>query len=126
MSPYAYMIISDPDSALLEQQCRRVAEIWRDFKSHFPGLEWTDGIDKPPSIMALQEQVLSAQKDLETQSEHGWRRVKNNLSRFLESLEGHKALFSVIPEGNMYTSLLVGVISSVVKVGTLPDSLVNK
>ncbi|XXH05540.1 Vacuolar protein sorting-associated protein atg6 [Hypoxylon texense] len=106
---------SDPDSALLEQQCRKVAEIWRDFKSHFPGLEWTDSIDRPPSIMALQEQVVSAQKDLETRSEHGWRRVKNNFSRFLESLEGHKALFSVIPEGNMYTSLLVGVVSSVVK-----------
>ncbi|KAI0178876.1 hypothetical protein GGR52DRAFT_278194 [Hypoxylon sp. FL1284] len=106
---------SDPDSMLLEQQGRRVANIWRDFKSHFPGLEWVDGVDKPPTIVALQEQVISAHKDLETRSERGWRRVKSNLSRFLESLEGHKALFSVIPDGTLYTSLLVGVISSVVK-----------
>ncbi|KAI2622557.1 hypothetical protein GGR54DRAFT_599023 [Hypoxylon sp. NC1633] len=105
---------SDSESAILEQQCRKVAETWRTFKSHFPG-QWADGIDKPPSIMTLKSEVDSAQKKLEKRSEHGWRRVKKNLLSFMDTLDGHKALFSIIPSGSIYTSLLVGVVSSVVK-----------
>ncbi|KAI0006516.1 hypothetical protein F4779DRAFT_620531 [Xylariaceae sp. FL0662B] len=99
----------------LEKQCREVAETWRKFKLHCHNIKFLDGVDKPPSIYTLQKEVLTAHNKWEARKEEGFGKAKDNAMTFLEMLDGHKALFSVIPSNDKYISLFTGVVSSVVK-----------
>jgi hypothetical protein len=111
-----YLTRSDSESAILETQCYEVAQTWKDFKSHFPNLNMLEGITHLPTISTLQEEVAAAQTKWAAKKEKGFGKAKDNVMSFLETLEGHKALFEIFPSGDKYTSLFTGVISSVVKV----------
>ncbi|KAI1844809.1 hypothetical protein JX266_009037 [Neoarthrinium moseri] len=106
---------NESDSALLQRQCEEVAKTWEQFKKHFPNLSLLEGVSSLPTIESLQEEVCEAQAKWAAKKEKGFGKAKDHTMSFLETLEGHKALFSVIPSGDKYTSLFTGVISSVVK-----------
>jgi hypothetical protein len=42
--------------------------------------------------------------------------VKNRFLNFAETMNDYSYLFSIVPSGDKYTSLITGVVSSVVKV----------
>jgi hypothetical protein len=100
---------------MLERQCMEAAKTWKEFKKNFPELS-AEGDSRVPTIETLQDQVVAAQRKWASQRNKGFGKAKEQTMSFLESLEGHKALFSVIPSGDKYTSLFTGVVSSVVKV----------
>ncbi|KAI0126483.1 hypothetical protein BJ170DRAFT_694947 [Xylariales sp. AK1849] len=106
---------SDTESRILEKQCQEVTQAWQEFKEHFPNLHLEEGVSHPPTIETLHNEVNAAKVKWATKKEKGFGKAKDNVLSFLETLEGHKALFSVIPSGDKYTSLFAGVISSVVK-----------
>lgn len=69
-----------------------------------------------PAVATLYSEVTHAQSVWESKKEMGFGAFKKNILAFVESLGGHKALFSIFPSGDKYTSLITGVVSSVVKV----------
>ncbi|KAI1338824.1 hypothetical protein F5Y15DRAFT_98862 [Xylariaceae sp. FL0016] len=105
----------DPMLSELDKRCREVAEAWRTLKSHSNNLNYFEGIDTPPSIEALRSVVEEVRSSWEGKKDKGFGKAKDNMMGFLENLEGHKALFSVIPNNDRYLSLFTGVISSIVK-----------
>lgn len=110
----------DAESELLEKQCREVAKTWEEFKKHFPNLSLLEGVSHLPTVESLQHEVSAAQSKWAAKKEKGFGKAKDHAMSFLETLEGHKALFSVFPSGDKYTSLFTGVISTVVKVCIIP------
>ncbi|KAI1081972.1 hypothetical protein F5B20DRAFT_578745 [Whalleya microplaca] len=109
----------------LEKQCQEVAETWRAFKLHCHNVKFLEGIDKPPSIHTLQKEVWAAHNKWEGKKEKGFGKAKDNVMTFLEMLDGHKALFSVIPSNDKYLSLFTGVVSSVVKASVNYEQIAN-
>lgn len=90
--------------------------MWAKFSSHFE-LENTVGAGKgPPGIETLLSAVKGADKTWAESKESGFGKAKTNVESFLSAMDDHSFIFSVIPDGSLYTSLVTGVISSVVKV----------
>lgn len=71
---------------------------------------------KPPSVASLQQVIRSTLDSREAQQQSGLGRAKQQFFSFCDTLTAYSSLFSLIPQGSLYTSLFVGVISSLVKV----------
>lgn len=112
------------DDDALFKQCQEVTDVWRDFnkKSNIKrALQKTDVsiVDEfhPPTIDTLQHVIQKLEKTRVNSSKTGWGRIKANALAFADSLNGHKALFSIFPSENIYTSVLSGAVSTIVLVG---------
>ncbi|CZR56709.1 uncharacterized protein PAC_06598 [Phialocephala subalpina] len=104
---------SDPDAVDLQIQAKEAAELWRKLKLNIEDVKTLDG--GPPTVETLWETVHEAQGKWDTKKEKGFGKAKAQFFSFLETMDNHKFLFSVIPNGDKYTSLLTGVVSSIVK-----------
>lgn len=114
-------LTSDHVIARLDKQKKRITETWKEFSADF-GLENTAIASKdPPGIEALLSAVTGANKAWAQNREYGLGKAKNNVESFLRAMNDCSFLFSVIPNGSMYTSLVTGVVSSVVKVRLIPS-----
>lgn len=71
---------------------------------------------EPPTIPTLWQAVGDASIQWDKKKEKGFGKAKSQFFSFLDTMDAHKYLFSVIPNGDKYTSLLTGVVTSVVKV----------
>ncbi|KAI0017746.1 hypothetical protein F4780DRAFT_782018 [Xylariomycetidae sp. FL0641] len=102
---------SDLSAVELEKQCKEVADAWASFKFRVTEEQESDG---PPSIESLYQAVQLAQSKWETKKAHGFGKAKDRITSFLGTMDGYRALFSVIPTGDKYLSLFTGVVSSIV------------
>jgi len=91
-----------------------VTDKWNDFCSR-SGLV-KDGGGLPSLDMFLQD-VLGKEEAWAKKHETGLGKTKRGIEKFLTTMNDHSYLFSVIPNGDKYTSLITGVVTSVVKVG---------
>ncbi|KAM0253304.1 hypothetical protein ACHAQJ_007358 [Trichoderma viride] len=99
----------------LEKQKQQVANRWEKFHSSFNlGDTLTEG-DGPPRIDALLQAVRGAETAWGKQQESGFGKTRSAVTSFLNTLNDHSYLFSIIPNEDKYTSLITGVITSVVK-----------
>ncbi|KAI1741309.1 hypothetical protein F4680DRAFT_416368 [Xylaria scruposa] len=104
---------SDPDIASLQQEAKEAANLWRGLKLDLGDLE--PFRDQVPTINTLWAAIDQAQRQWIKKSESGFGKAKTQLRSFFETMDSHRYLFSIIPNGDKYTSLITGVITSIVK-----------
>ncbi|KAI1123361.1 hypothetical protein F5Y10DRAFT_270159 [Nemania abortiva] len=100
---------SDPDVAGLQQAAKETTNLWRSLKLDIGDLGPAG--DQVPTITTLWAAIDQAQSQWVKKSETGFGKAKAQLFSFLETLDSHKYLFSIIPNGDKYTSLITGVAS---------------
>ncbi|KAK6857299.1 hypothetical protein PG995_007486 [Apiospora arundinis] len=106
----------DADLANLENECRTLLESWKTFQEQFPGLGTSDLLfNELPTIETLKKVVRGAVKEWEENKEKGLGKAKTFLAKYCDTLLGHSQMFSFIPQGDKYTSVFTGVISSLIK-----------
>lgn len=110
------------DIALLQKECKELVQVWLKLQRKHPECdELLPNSRKPPSVARLQEVVRSTLDSREAQQQNGFGRAKQQFASFCDTLTAYSSLFSLIPQGSLYTSLFVGVISSLVKASARHD-----
>ncbi|OAA35948.1 hypothetical protein NOR_07756 [Metarhizium rileyi] len=112
---------TDPDAMELQVHAREAAELWRKLKLNIESTELLE--DGPPTIPTLLKAVDDAVVQWDKKREKGFGKAKSQFFSFLDTMEAHKYLFSVIPNGDKYTSLLTGIVTSVVKASTAHEQV---
>lgn len=107
-------VSSDPEIADLQVQAKEMAGLWRKLKLDNGALGLSES--ELPDMNNLMKAVRDGEVEWNKKKEKGFGKVKEKFKSFLETMHAHGYLFSIIPDGSMYTSLLVGVLTSVVKV----------
>jgi hypothetical protein len=109
--------VRNDDIALLQKECKELVQVWLKLQRKHPECdELLPNSRKPPSVASLQQVIRSTLDNREAQQQRGFGRVKQQFFSFCDTLTAYSSLFSLIPQGSLYTSLFVGVISSLVKV----------
>lgn len=100
----------------MEEECKQLAEVWGDFQSRFPDLGTSDLLyNELPSIRTVRVVVEGVVNQWERKQDKGLRKAKNYLTSYCDTLLCHADLFAMFPQGDKYTSLFTGVLSTVVK-----------
>ncbi len=113
---------STSDAALipLEEQCKELVSIWKSFQVLFPEAKDSNvtvvGAGTIPTVDGLLRAVQKAEADWQDKRKSSFGKAKGRFLAFLDTMNDHSYLFSFIPQGDKYTSLITGVVSSVVKV----------
>jgi hypothetical protein len=68
-----------------------------------------------PSIRTVKVAVEGVVKQWEGKKERGIGKAKGYLTSYCDTLLSHSDMFSIFPQGEKYTSLFTGVLSTVVK-----------
>ncbi|KAL7960283.1 hypothetical protein V8C34DRAFT_74353 [Trichoderma compactum] len=106
---------NDSDMRDLEERKEGMAKRWKEFNSSLKiGVILTEN-DDPPHVNTLLQAVGAAEEEWARRKESGLGKTKSAVENFLNTLNDHSYLFSFIPNGDKYTSLITGVITSVVK-----------
>ncbi|KAF4554512.1 Hypothetical protein D9617_4g002670 [Elsinoe fawcettii] len=110
----------------LDDTSRKLAAKWLKVQSKLPK-EQRSKIEDTPSIKELFTAVDDAMKAKKT-VRHGTKlgRVKQGFTRVCQSLETHKTLFSLIPSGDKYFSLLTGSLTVIVKASVMHSDISSK
>ncbi|KAI1746506.1 hypothetical protein F4782DRAFT_524269 [Xylaria castorea] len=111
----------DPDVASLQQKAKEAANLWRSLKLDI-GDPGPSG-DQVPTVTTLWAAIDQAQRQWIKRSESWFGKAKTQLFSFLETMDSHNYLFSIIPNGDKYTSLITGVITSIVKASVNHETL---
>lgn len=115
--PYLTHSGRNHDIALLQKECKELVQVWLKLRGKHPECdELLQNSRMPPSVASLQHVIRSTLDDREAQQQSGFGRAKQQFFSFCDTLTAYSSLFSIIPQGSLYTSLFVGVISSLVKV----------
>ncbi|KAI0386544.1 hypothetical protein F5Y04DRAFT_124628 [Hypomontagnella monticulosa] len=107
--------LSSLELAILRKQESRVVETQARFHARLALGAVGRASTRPPTIRELTAQVESDMKVWANKRESGYGKARTRIQNFLSVMNDHAYLFSVIPSGDKYTSLVTGVISSVVK-----------
>lgn len=70
----------------------------------------------PPTIHTLRQVLQGLEKKRENEAGTLWGRTRANMMAFADTMNGHKQLFSLFPSESIYTSVLSGVVSTVILV----------
>ncbi|KAG6356460.1 hypothetical protein INS49_015848 [Diaporthe citri] len=113
---------TNDDIALLQKECKELIQTWLKLQRKHPECdELLPNSHKPPSVASLQQVIRSTLDSREAQQQSGLGRAKQQFFSFCDTLTAYSSLFSLIPQGSLYTSLFVGVISSLVKASARHD-----
>lgn len=114
------------DIALLQKECKELVQVWLKLQRKHPECdELLPNNHGPPSVASLQQVIRSTLDSREAQQQSGLGRAKQQFFGFCDTLTAYSSLFSLIPQGSLYTSLFVGVISSLVKVSLVAGAWEN-
>ncbi|KAH6640176.1 hypothetical protein F5144DRAFT_609231 [Chaetomium tenue] len=109
---------SDQALLRLENHKRHVAERWQTFDSEHQHLQ-LDGVfgedHGPPRLDGLLRAVQDAEAAWERKKGSGIGKTKQAIENFMGAMNNHSYLFSIIPSGDKYTSLITGVMTSMTK-----------
>lgn len=108
--------ISADEVTRLNNQRKRVTESQARFHAYFAIGAISQAPNRPLTIQELTSQVQNDMQAWASKRESGYGKARTRIQNFLSVMNDHSYLFSVIPNGDKYTSLVTGVISSVVKV----------
>jgi hypothetical protein len=110
--------ISSDDSNLgpLYNQHQRILELWERFNHIYPDGSPSNETNNIPTIEMLYQAIDQAQAAWQDKQARGVRPIRDKFYSFAETMSEYSYLFSIIPNSNEYTSLITGVVSSVVKV----------
>lgn len=103
--------------AELEKECKTLKEAWEDFRLKIPEADRQLPIYQGvPNIWTVKQSVALAEQEWAAKKETGVGKAKDYFFSFCETLDTHSQMFRIFPQGDKYTSLFTGVISSIVKV----------
>lgn len=110
-------MFSDDVLVRLEESKVKVAERWTAFHSEH-GSEIGDGlidIQQKPRIETLWKAVHDAEIACKKRRETGFGKTRSAIERFMNTMNNYSYIFSVIPNGDRYTCLVTGIITSITK-----------
>lgn len=114
------LLISTGDSPTpdpLEDYSQRVIQLWKKFPHLIPNEETSHhSPDCVPTISTLYEAIHQAEHEWTAKQAKGLAAVKGRFMNFADTMNDYSYLFKVVPDGDKYTSLITGVVSSVVTV----------
>lgn len=107
----------------LLRQCQEVTKVWKEhsttssfFRDVFRSSQVPLVDDShPPMIATLEQTIRSLQKAKSDSNGSLWGKAKANMRAFAE-FNNHKEIFSIFPSDTIYTSVLTGVVSTVMAV----------
>ncbi|KAK3322846.1 hypothetical protein B0H66DRAFT_620668 [Apodospora peruviana] len=109
---------NNPTLVHLERHKRKLVERWESFNSNHPGLQGEGVFQEgrgPPRLDSLLHAAQDAEAAWEKKKESGIGKAKSAIENFMETMNNHSYLFSIIPSGDKYTSLITGVMTSITK-----------
>lgn len=76
-----------------------------------------------PTISTLKQAVVQAENAMKAKKLNGFGLLKDRFHSLIQTLDDHKYMFAIIPQGDRYVSLFTGVVSFIAKVSGLsrPD-----
>jgi len=93
--------------------------MWKEISHIFPSNDGTGfSPDRIPTIEDLHGAITKAQTAWHEKRLKGMGKAKDRFFSFLETMNDHSYLFSVVPQGDRYLSLITGVVTTVVNVRT--------
>lgn len=98
---------------------QRILDLWDRFNQAYPDATPSTRAKGIPTIATLYQAIDQAQEAWQDKQAQGLRPVRDKFFNFAETMNEYSYLFSIIPNGDKYTSLITGVVSSVVKVSHL-------
>ncbi|KAI2464414.1 hypothetical protein F4781DRAFT_72887 [Annulohypoxylon bovei var. microspora] len=112
---------SDFVVANLQAGAKEATDLWKKLQLDIGDLGARG--EQIPTVETLWTAVRQAQTQWDKKKEKGFGRAKAHLFSFFETMNEHKYLFSIIPNGDKYTSLITGVITSIVKASVNHESI---
>ncbi|KAM6512108.1 hypothetical protein FSOLCH5_009826 [Fusarium solani] len=107
----------DADLDPLENHSQRVILVWKRFSDLLPSdMTSPHSPNNVPTISTLYEAIQQAEQEWTAKQAKGLTAVKGKFMHFADTMNDYSYLFKVIPDGDKYTSLITGVVSSVVTV----------
>jgi hypothetical protein len=103
----------DDDNTNLERECKDLIKTWKGFEAKHAGATTSNGL---PSIYSLEKTMDSVMQTMDEKKQQAFGKAKDRFREFSGTLLAYSDLFSVIPQGDKYTALFTGVISTIVKV----------
>ncbi|KAM0231911.1 hypothetical protein ACHAPO_008209 [Fusarium lateritium] len=111
------MVVSnDANLGPLYSQQQKILELWERFNQIYPDGNLSDQKNSIPTIETLYQAIDQAQAAWQDKQARGVRPIRDKFFNFAQTMSEYSYLFSIIPNGDKYTSLITGVVSSVVKV----------
>ncbi|EGO55982.1 hypothetical protein NEUTE1DRAFT_86754 [Neurospora tetrasperma FGSC 2508] len=100
----------------LEVQSRDLIDTWRRLSKSLPGM----GDLSPqgtwiPTISTLKQAVVQAENTMKAKKLNGFGLLKDRFHSLIQTLDDHKYMFAIIPQGDRYVSLFTGVVSFIAK-----------
>ncbi|GKU10596.1 hypothetical protein FLAG1_09316 [Fusarium langsethiae] len=106
----------DANLGPLYNQHQKILELWERFNQIYPDGTPSDQMNTIPTIAMLYQAIDQAQVAWQDKQARGLRPIRDKFFNFAETMNEYSYLFSIIPNGDKYTSLITGVVSSVVKI----------
>lgn len=104
-------------SNTLDHHSSALVDLWKRFNHLFPaGDRSIQSANSVPTISTLFRAIDQAQEAWDEKQARGFGPAKGRFLNFAETMSEYSYLFSVVPSGDRYISLITGVVSSVVKV----------
>ncbi|XEU99954.1 hypothetical protein FSHL1_005241 [Fusarium sambucinum] len=107
---------NDANLGPLYSQQQKILELWERFNQIYPDGNLSDQKNSIPTIETLYQAIDQAQAAWQDKQARGVRPIRDKFFNFAQTMSEYSYLFSIIPNGDKYTSLITGVVSSVVKV----------
>ncbi|KAL2211622.1 hypothetical protein CC79DRAFT_1363920 [Sarocladium strictum] len=95
---------------------RRIASEWKQFNTELGLGQIAPDSTTPPTIDSFMSAVNEAKATWEQKQESGFGKATTALQNFLNTANNYSYLFKIVPENDKYTSLITGVVTSVVTV----------
>ena len=100
----------------LDQASRELAQAWLRFQNCLPSGHKSKVDDSPPCLEDVYKAVTEASEQLKTDREESKiGRLKNRFNKLCSTLNSHKDMFDIVPDGDKYVSILAGSFSALVK-----------
>lgn len=112
-------VFSDEDTKCLNLALAKVGKRWKQFSKSRKGGKTLGPLfdaSTPPTISTLNAAVEEAKSTWERRQNTKFGKVKACLVGFMGQMKEHETIFSIIPTDNIYTSVLCGVVSTLVTV----------
>lgn len=110
---------------VIRQEASGLAQKFHDFYQTFPENERVNLTKFVPTIEGVMDQVKQIHLKHEAKKKDGIAgRTKKYFHRFCGTINAHKSLLGILPEGNEYISIFTGVLHVVIQVCPVYDNVV--
>ncbi|KAG8157862.1 hypothetical protein KVR01_012134 [Diaporthe batatas] len=106
----------DPSTGIIRQEAVGLVRKFHDFYQAFPENERVDLKEFVPTIEGVIDQVKQIHLKREAKTQSGMTgRTKRFFHRFCGTINTHKSMLGILPEGNEYISIFTGVLHVVIQ-----------